>query len=739
MIGRIINNYEIRSLLGEGGMGTVYLCEHTFITRRVAVKVLRRMYCEDQEMVARFMNEARAANAIGHPNIIDIIDVGRLEDEDPSSGRPGLPYLMMECLDGETLAQRLRRVGKLPLGEALAIARQATAALGAAHAAGIVHRDLKPENLFLAGDAMRGIRLKLLDFGIAKLHDVAGANPVNTTSGLLGTPAYMSPEQVRGPGVEIDARADIYAVGILLYEMLCGEVPFSSPNPGDILMMQLRATPRPPRSLTPELPVWAEQIIERALAKDPRERFASMEAMSAALESGAQWRMTPDWRTVVTPSPAVTTSAVDAGGALPAEPPLGEIAAASAGEGAAGEGVIDSVVDNAIDSAIEVARATAAAAAAAAAAEAVVAAEAAPVVQAPLAQAAPASDSDPSASAAAAPTPPPARASDPGIAETARPDLTKIGSPTPRLLLLPDGTPPGDGQATPPAQVIVPVAAAPAPAPAEIAPVAPAAQTTPPGGRAALPPRTRQTLEQLRQTLQQASARAATPPRPYLVPALVATPQPHPRAGAPFSQMLAPTRRSGLGLVAGAALLLLGLYFWAPWSASTPGRAVPTIATERATERAEARPAGAAIPAPARSLPPAPARPIAAARALNTATTGTAAAVPAKTSPRPATALPVAVAQPASTAPLAAASPSSGRRGKPARDTAPRATARSPDRAADRNDRSAVRSSDRSSDDATLPTAKPRPAGKPARRSGSDQPAAATTSGPAGSTLMDKW
>ncbi|HEY7377042.1 MAG TPA: serine/threonine-protein kinase, partial [Polyangia bacterium] len=182
MIGETINNYRVSELLGEGGMGAVYLAEHPFMGRKAAIKVLRREFAEDRNLVERFMNEARAANAIRHPNIIDIIDVGRM----PS----GIPYLMMELLEGESLSQRIQR-GNVPLHEAMDIILQTTSALAAAHAKGIVHRDLKPDNLYLVPDdaAPGGIRVKVLDFGIAKLRDDLSGGVAKTQAGsLMGTP-----------------------------------------------------------------------------------------------------------------------------------------------------------------------------------------------------------------------------------------------------------------------------------------------------------------------------------------------------------------------------------------------------------------------------------------------------------------------------------------------------------------------------------------------------------------------
>src|SRR6478736_1304685 len=168
VIGETINNYRVSELLGEGGMGAVYLATHPFMGRKAAIKVLRREFAEDRGLVERFMNEARAANAIRHPNIIDIIDVGRM----PS----GIPYLMMEFLEGESLAHRIMR-DVLAVPEAIDVIVQSTAALAAAHGKGIVHRDLKPDNLYLVPDdsAPGGVRVKVLDFGIAKLRgDLSG-------------------------------------------------------------------------------------------------------------------------------------------------------------------------------------------------------------------------------------------------------------------------------------------------------------------------------------------------------------------------------------------------------------------------------------------------------------------------------------------------------------------------------------------------------------------------------------
>ncbi len=293
MIGASINNYRIVSILGKGGMGTVYLAEHPFIGRKAAIKVLRSEFAEDANVVERFMNEARAANAIRHPHIIDIIDVGRL----PS----GLPYLMMEYLDGESLAQRLATAHRMEISDAVHIVAQVAGALAAAHTKGIVHRDLKPDNLFLTADesAPGRERLKVLDFGIAKLRgELSGSAAKTQTGSLMGTPPYMSPEQCRGLPEDIDHRTDIYALGIILYEMLCGAPPFVSSGWGELVLMHVTQPPRPPRDLRPDLPEAIESVVLKALAKNPADRFQSMGDLQTALRAGQNpgyGSALPDW------------------------------------------------------------------------------------------------------------------------------------------------------------------------------------------------------------------------------------------------------------------------------------------------------------------------------------------------------------------------------------------------------------------------------------------------------------
>ncbi|MEA2700462.1 MAG: eukaryotic-like serine/threonine-protein kinase [Myxococcales bacterium] len=279
MIGQWFGNYRAVSLLGEGGMGAVYLAEHRSIGRRVAVKVLHRNLSLDPQLLARFLNEARTANAIRHPNIIEILDSGALAD--------GMPYLVMELLEGESLAARIRRLGRLPVRSALRFAYQTASALGAAHAKGIVHRDLKPDNMFVVPDQeiSDGERLKILDFGIAKLQEGGAGGSVKTRTGaVMGTPLYMSPEQCRGVR-EIDHRSDIYSMGIILYEMVSGRPPFVSEGFGDLVNMHLNMPVPSLSAAVPEVSAKLEALIMRSLAKNPDDRFADMAAVREALKA----------------------------------------------------------------------------------------------------------------------------------------------------------------------------------------------------------------------------------------------------------------------------------------------------------------------------------------------------------------------------------------------------------------------------------------------------------------------
>jgi tetratricopeptide (TPR) repeat protein len=277
MIGRVIGGHKLITRLGSGGMGVVYRAEDTLLGRATAVKMLHPDMCANQEVVQRFFNEARAASAIRHLGIVEIYTFGFDSD--------GTAYIVMEHLQGESLGERLERQGTIAIEEAMTITRQVTTALSAAHAHRIVHRDLKPDNIFLIADADMpgGERIKLLDFGIAKLA-AAGAGVFQTRAGqVMGTPAYMAPEQCAGAG-DVDHRADLYALGCTLYRMLCGRVPFDG-TLGEVMAAQMRDTPLAPRLLAPGMSPALEAVILRLMAKRPAERFGSAAELREALDA----------------------------------------------------------------------------------------------------------------------------------------------------------------------------------------------------------------------------------------------------------------------------------------------------------------------------------------------------------------------------------------------------------------------------------------------------------------------
>jgi eukaryotic-like serine/threonine-protein kinase len=279
MIGEQFGNYRAVSLLGEGGMGAVYLAEHPGIGRRVAVKVLHKNYIRDEGLLTRFLNEARAANAIRHPNIIEILDSGTIAD--------GTPFLVMELLEGESLGTRLRRVGALAIPTAVEFAYQTASALGAAHKKGIVHRDLKPDNLFVVPDPHEPERerIKVLDFGIAKLQQGSTGDSVKTRTGtLMGTPIYMSPEQCRGTRA-VDHRSDIYSLGIIFFEMLVGQPPFVSEGFGELVNMHLNVAAPAPSSQRADISPAIDAVVARMLAKNPDDRFPDMAQVQVALKA----------------------------------------------------------------------------------------------------------------------------------------------------------------------------------------------------------------------------------------------------------------------------------------------------------------------------------------------------------------------------------------------------------------------------------------------------------------------
>src|SRR5690242_16173085 len=216
--------YRIIRVLGQGGMGTVFLAEHTLIHRRVAIKILHRELALDADVVERFMNEARAAGTLGHPNIVESTDMGFTADR--------VPYIVFEFLEGALLTDEIYRVGGLPLRRAVRIAQQIASALHAAHSARIVHRDLKSDNIFLADRNDTLDHVKVLDFGISRF--LAADTEQTRRSIVMGTPEFMAPEQITVPNL-VDLRADVYALGVILYEMLTARRPFSNEDPRTLL------------------------------------------------------------------------------------------------------------------------------------------------------------------------------------------------------------------------------------------------------------------------------------------------------------------------------------------------------------------------------------------------------------------------------------------------------------------------------------------------------------------------
>jgi serine/threonine protein kinase len=298
-IGQIIGNYNLISILGRGGMGTVYKAENIYIGKIVALKILQEKYAKQEEAVKRFLREARAASSCNHPNIADVTDFGPAPD--------GCAYLVMEFVDGESLEDLLLREVKLELIRAINIINQIASALAAAHDRQIVHRDLKPENVLLtkrpgrrevvrrAGDKPDGSPryvvekepswdfVKVVDFGIAKLMAPEDAAMSGAEGQLLGTPEFIAPEAVKG--LEVDHRADIYALGVVFYLVLTGEVPFWSPNPVSILRQHVNEEPIPPRQRAPdaEITEGAELLILKAMSKDPARRQQTMDELRTDL------------------------------------------------------------------------------------------------------------------------------------------------------------------------------------------------------------------------------------------------------------------------------------------------------------------------------------------------------------------------------------------------------------------------------------------------------------------------
>jgi serine/threonine-protein kinase len=262
-------------------MGSVYEAEHLLIHRRVALKLLHAHVLENQGALHRFEREAQAAGRIGSPHIVEVLDMGELVAEGGQAAR----FLVMELLEGETLLQRVRSRGRLTPEEAAQLACQILAGLGAAHATDIVHRDLKPANIFLVRGRGGGDFVKILDFGVSKFNAMTDDMAQTAPGAALGTPFYMSPEQAKG-SPRIDARSDLYAVGVILYECVSGQVPFDAGTFNELIFRIVLESPPPLESFRPDLDRGFVGIVHKAMAREPDERWRDAHEMHDAL---AQW------------------------------------------------------------------------------------------------------------------------------------------------------------------------------------------------------------------------------------------------------------------------------------------------------------------------------------------------------------------------------------------------------------------------------------------------------------------
>ncbi|MBN2025550.1 MAG: Stk1 family PASTA domain-containing Ser/Thr kinase [Actinobacteria bacterium] len=266
MLGEVFNQrYRLKEKLGSGGMADVYLADDLLLNREVAVKVLHAQYASDPAFIQRFRQEAQSAANLNHPNIVNIYDWGNEGD---------LYFIVMEYVEGRDLKEILRSEGRLLPERAAEIAAEVCAALQFAHRSNLVHRDIKPHNIFITNLG----QVKVMDFGIAREGSGGG---ITQTGMVMGTPQYISPEQAQG--LAVDGRSDIYSLGIVLYEMLTGRVPFDDPNPVTITYKQVREDPTPPSVIDPEIPTTLEAIVMKALSKNPANRFQNAQEMKADL------------------------------------------------------------------------------------------------------------------------------------------------------------------------------------------------------------------------------------------------------------------------------------------------------------------------------------------------------------------------------------------------------------------------------------------------------------------------
>ena len=288
--------YRILSRIGSGGMADVYLAEDLLLGRQLAVKVLHHHFAEDQEFVERFRREASSAAALSHPNIVGIFDRGEWD---------GTYYIAMEYVPGQSLKTLVREHGPLQPLAAIDITTQILRAARFAHARGVIHRDLKPHNVILDEEG----RARVTDFGIAR----AGASDMTLTGSIMGTAQYLSPEQAQGHTVS--ARSDLYAIGVILYELLTGTIPFDGDSAVAIAFKQVSAQPQAPSAVNPGVPAPLDEIVLRALAKDPDARYASADEFIAALQGAREQLPAAATTVLATASPAALDSSAAAAAA----------------------------------------------------------------------------------------------------------------------------------------------------------------------------------------------------------------------------------------------------------------------------------------------------------------------------------------------------------------------------------------------------------------------------------------
>jgi serine/threonine protein kinase len=287
------DKYQIDGIVGQGGMGTVYEATHVTLGRRVAIKTMHPRYATEESVVKRFFREAQLAASLGHDNICEVTDIGTTTD--------GLHYLVMPLLSGSSFDDVIRRQPALPLSQIGDIVCQILSALNVAHREQIVHRDLKPENVFITKVGDRNDFVKLLDFGISKIMGQSAATELTKTGTVLGTCHYMAPEQAKG-AKDLDHRVDIYAVGVILYKALTGTVPFEGDSYNEIMYKILVESFSPPRRINPAIPGPVEQVVLKAMAREPEARYQSATEMRSALKQAVASTGSGTAKTVIAPT-----------------------------------------------------------------------------------------------------------------------------------------------------------------------------------------------------------------------------------------------------------------------------------------------------------------------------------------------------------------------------------------------------------------------------------------------------